>query len=1016
MKRLSIFTVVLLGAALTACHDVSEQVAPVKGDEIRFSTSIGEYATKATDTAFEDGDVVGLYALEPINVSGVKLTWKGGAFTPEEPLYWGRTQTEATQFLAWYPYDISTAAAFNPTEPMQLSINPDQSKAAVYAAQDLLGAVTSAKPGETVHLAFKHLLSKLTLQIESALEIADVRVEGLLDGYTVDLANNRVAGFQSPVMVVYTPFYAGNNVWNAITVPTTTALRVIIYTKDQRELAYSSGNLLNFESGKQVVATLSIKDDETVSFTSEIIPWNEGATISMGEEPPQPEVESFSLYLNDEAQTVIPLEYLGAGHYQTVVNLAKEDGSVSGFYIANEDGSKFFAAKETNYFSNEVWTATDANPYYYHTPRIVYGQGTFHIELDLSTRSVRASEFQSIGWGSMLEGNVTTLFGLPAAEWPVEYAQPIDGGEVYQVRSPYHMWDYNSYFELEDRGVIIDARDPEAVYIAAESHAGLMYQGGSILTESYDKVNGWNMEGGTGTLVDGEITFPVQRFATYLPGQGWYLGNRYGHTTFVLPGYQRHTYYVSDLGDISYTPATTEDGTKVCRFTTTLYPDNTKLVMGVFEGYFTTTAELNAAVEQAKNLGEGFAEYPFDADIQTAIDIALPEIGKYRLLAYTEGADGTWYYRYLNFAYVPDGEEAPACEFTVSEPTLSEISPDTEAVITVTGDINSARVVAIPAEEADKLTEEELYNFVYNHGAFYRGNATFLAGYEIQVSGMNPDSDYLIAVWGMNAFGSETVQSVRVHTAAATEWVSVGRGTFIDRFVPCMWNLGGYDTQENYYISAVEILQDPAIEGKYRVMRPYAQLWETADETLAGYLGMAPAEYVDFYTVTDTDGQDYIFFSDFSTGFRYPSESMWTDDTAVTIIYHHGAYGTESPSTNQYAYQNRKIAEGVYQIAPYMQLYGTSYYLANYEVQLCCLVLMPGVEFDPIAAEEELYGDQAPRLRRGLNPGGTAARGMVKAVDTVSLETALRPADVSIRVYSDTNPGKISASAFTLEK
>ena len=54
MKRLSIFTVVLLGAALTACHDVSEQVATVKGDEIRFSTSIGEYATKATDTAFED--------------------------------------------------------------------------------------------------------------------------------------------------------------------------------------------------------------------------------------------------------------------------------------------------------------------------------------------------------------------------------------------------------------------------------------------------------------------------------------------------------------------------------------------------------------------------------------------------------------------------------------------------------------------------------------------------------------------------------------------------------------------------------------------------------------------------------------------------------------------------------------------------------------------------------------------------------------------------------------------------
>ena len=1002
MKRLTLLTALFAATALLSCQQLSEQEQPLSsGDEIRFTSSIGDYAVKATDTAFEQGDVAGLYALEPINRTGVRLTWDGQAFVPDEKLYWGRKQTEPTTFVAWYPFDVTATAMFNPTEDFPFSVPADQSLPEQYEKADLLGAVTEAKPGDNVHLGFRHLMSRLVLDITSEIEISQITLEGLNTTCMVNVLDNNITPVPANESAAFTPLEVGNGRYMAITVPGRTMLRIVILTADKKELAFSSPDIISFESGRQVSASMTVKADESISFTSEIVPWNEGQQIQIGGGV---EKEPEGYFIQTTARDIVELTYVGDGIYETVYNFADAEGNIKGFIIGSDSG-QVFGGRENTPLVSETENATDSDPYYYQYPTVTYGAGSFYLRLNLATRSIFLSEFQYLGEGSMLESNVSGPFSVPAHEMPVTFYQVIDGGDVYQLR-----WAYvnSPYFagglHLSEMGVILDARNPEKVTIPMNSPVGLLYGGENILTESYNQENGWGDEASSlyGVFSDGEISFQAPRsLVVYVPGIGWYYGNKLGHTTFVLPGYERHTYYVSDMGDLNWTAITQDDGTKAINITTTLYPDNTRFVLGLFEGYFVYQSELDEAVEQAKALGEGFTEYGFDPDLTTNIELALPTAGKYRMLLYTEGADGSWYYRYLNFAYVPEGEEAPACEFTLGDPVLSDINPGSEASLTITGDINTARVLAVTAEEATKLDadEENRRNYIYSYGTYYGGNSRFLAGYPITVSGMMPDTDYVIYVLGFNAFGSEAVQTVRLRTGAASEWASLGYGTYIDRFVPGVWGIGGY-SEENYYKSSVEILYDPAVEGKYRVMNPYGELWKSCTEELLAYYGLEPAEYIDFYTVSDTDGEDYIFYSDYNTGFRYPNQNEWKSDTDYTLIYHHQAYGVESPSTNVYAYRNKKIAEGVYQIAPYMQLYGTNYLLANYETQLCVLVLLPGVEFDPVAAEQQAAANPAPRKRPALGSGDDPASVKVMALSHLEPLKSLRPADIQVTVSS----------------
>ena len=975
MKRLFILAALLSAAALVSCQSIVEQDAPTAGDEIKFSASVGNYRTKVADDAFEEGDAVALTALSPINVNDVKLTWTGDAFLPEQPIYWGRQQTEETLFAAVYPFNTD----INAEQGSLFTVGGDQSDIESYKAADLLIATTSGAPGKTVNLPFKHVLSRVDIRLRSELPVDGIIVDDVLcDAYIYPLRGSAFTTDESRTSV-YIPYEIGNGGYSLIVPPQTSSPKIVIYSED-KEIVFAAPQPITLESGKIMRASVTISADQEVTFSSEIIPWEEGESfdIRTGEKPEEQDVQPFFIY-EGASQVTVQMENLEGPIYKG--RITKSEGrAYAAILIVNtddfeSDDLRVYGGHFNQFGILEDWNETGGDAEYYLFFKPKYGTGTFDIYFDASTRMVYATEFESLGTGMMVDNISTDLVGLPTGERSVEVEGTIDGNGIYIFRNPYLYSDYGQYASLSSGTIIIDASDPDRVYMDYCT-PGLYYNGYEILYESYTTDFEWEVEEGSnyGWLYDGEIFFPARTLAYYCGG--WYYGNYYGPSTFLLPGASRHYAIVGDLYASSFEGAyTLDDGTKVARISTALMMDNTLLRVGVFNGHFPTDDEISAALEAAQGGSDSFSEFTsFPYGQLFYVDMDLPETGDYWVMLYTEGTDGSSYYRYFNIWYTADGEETPAPSISISEPRASEISPESEATVTVTGNINYAFYAPIPESRAVEMSEEEIAEYLKTCPWVSPGEQVFSNGVDIVFSGMEPDTQYRLYVYGHSNYGTFGLDYVTFTTGSATQWTSLGYGTYYDDAIPAWW--AAWDTtpftwEEKGYLSEVEILQDASGLPKYRVMRPYDRLWAIADDALLGYKGLDPIEYFDFYCVEDY-GQTYIFFSDYSTGFRYPKTEYWTTDTDCTLIYNHASYGVASPASTPTASYCREIQEGVFQIAPRMLISGTSRYVDNSTADGVVIITLPGYEYDLEASGAPAKAMRSMRAD-SFHPGATEA-------------------------------------------
>lgn len=179
MKHYKLLVIAAAALLLGSCQ---EKENPVTGKQpIRFTTNLGAF-TKATDTNFEEGDEVSLFAEDPINALNVKMVFHAGELIPETPICWqeGQPASEQTSFYALYPYredwqDLTDLSVF--------SVNADQRTPELYAASDLLGASYMAYPDcSTIPLNFTHRLSRVIVSASvSGLskKIVDVYLKGV---------------------------------------------------------------------------------------------------------------------------------------------------------------------------------------------------------------------------------------------------------------------------------------------------------------------------------------------------------------------------------------------------------------------------------------------------------------------------------------------------------------------------------------------------------------------------------------------------------------------------------------------------------------------------------------------------------------------------------------------------------------------------------------------------------------------------------------------------------------------
>ena len=191
-----------------SCRQTTHEQPRPSGRPICINTVCvpSENAVLDNDTAFEDGDMAGLYVVNRINgkmqsllpsgnhIDNMRFTYHG-TWTPSQPIYWMDEQTEA-DFHLYYPY---SSEMDNPRY-WTVNVPTDQSSEATMLQADVLvgHAYNVAPTSQAVEIKARHMMSRLTITLQASqgmteekLREADLKVlvNGLITKATVDIAN-----------------------------------------------------------------------------------------------------------------------------------------------------------------------------------------------------------------------------------------------------------------------------------------------------------------------------------------------------------------------------------------------------------------------------------------------------------------------------------------------------------------------------------------------------------------------------------------------------------------------------------------------------------------------------------------------------------------------------------------------------------------------------------------------------------------------------------------------------------
>jgi hypothetical protein len=229
---------------------------------INISTTL----TRATDSAFEAGDKVGIFVVNEPNAlaaSGNHVDNMGFTYstkwTPDAPIYW-LDQTTKADFYCYYPYaeGVSTTAHTFATKA-------DQSTLANYKASEFLwGKVAGVAPTEeAVNITTNHTFSNALVilkpgdgftEAKLAAATKSVKICGVKTGATINLATGVATATGNATEV--TP-YLENGQYRALIVPQTTAEgALIVVTVDGVD--YTLTRSMTFKANKQHKFTVTL--------------------------------------------------------------------------------------------------------------------------------------------------------------------------------------------------------------------------------------------------------------------------------------------------------------------------------------------------------------------------------------------------------------------------------------------------------------------------------------------------------------------------------------------------------------------------------------------------------------------------------------------------------------------------------------------------------------------------------------------------------------------------------------
>lgn len=316
----------LASALLLAGCAKEAPVAEVSEGTVRFTTNILTYAFKATDTAFENGDAVGVFAGAPINKQNVKGTVAGSALTFTAPIKWIEGDNGVVEFLAYYPYTESA------TTSLAFTVNADQTGNG-YTRSDLMIAKKSSAPTEDpVALEFRHSLSKVVFNIDNQIAgttVTGVSIRNVAAGATIDLREGTVSDLGAATATIKAQAASATQ-YQAILIPQSATPTVTVSLSSGERYAFSLENAFAFKAGKKASATLTVSEAAeggAVTFSFSVLDWDEDTDeLAFGDPSKEDTAEAWHVMgLGGDWETGIAMTEDEYGNWSADITYAADD-------------------------------------------------------------------------------------------------------------------------------------------------------------------------------------------------------------------------------------------------------------------------------------------------------------------------------------------------------------------------------------------------------------------------------------------------------------------------------------------------------------------------------------------------------------------------------------------------------------------------------------------------------------------------------------------------------------------
>lgn len=285
----------IIAAGLSSCSNDNDFSKPTNPDDkitMAFNFTHPEQ-TRATETAFESGDKVGLYVCDsnlPLEIAGnfvnnEPVTFGNSEWSFSKTIYWNKGRYNA---YGYYPYLESVGSITD----LPFEVRTDQStpetwnQLSGFEASDFLyasakGIEASADP---VDMTFRHIMSKITIRIikgeDYEGEIPDdatVLIHNTVTNATIDLEAGVATKTPKAVPKTITARKVRNKTYSAIIVPQRLDNRVPFIEVVMKGVSYLYDSKFLFKQGTHHLVNFVVdKNPEQVKIEigGEIINWN----------------------------------------------------------------------------------------------------------------------------------------------------------------------------------------------------------------------------------------------------------------------------------------------------------------------------------------------------------------------------------------------------------------------------------------------------------------------------------------------------------------------------------------------------------------------------------------------------------------------------------------------------------------------------------------------------------------------------------------------------------------------